>query len=95
MTGTPCMSCGEPRDQPAPKWCLHWTSHADPAPALAIGELEAIADRLRLTMNRLRQERDFGGYTGRPYSPLPWSQLTESERNQWRDHARACVEVMR
>lgn len=58
---------------------------------LAPGELETLADRLRHAIARMRIERipgvDFAGQM------LPWDQLTESERNQWRDHARACVEV--
>jgi hypothetical protein len=59
--------------------------------------LEQLADRLRLVMVRLRLERYaltapvYGDYGG---DPLPWEQLTESEKNQWRDHARACQEVM-
>lgn len=53
-------------------------------------ELEELADRLRLVMVRLRIERNGLAH----HDPLPWEQLTESERNQWRDHARACQEVM-
>ena len=59
-------------------------------------ELERLADRLRLVMVRLRLERY--ALTAPVYGgggdPLPWEQLTESEKNQWRDHARACQEVM-
>lgn len=56
-------------------------------------ELEELADRLRLVMLRLRLER-VAVFVGDAYEPLPWEQLAESERNQWRDHARACQEVM-
>lgn len=56
-----------------------------------LDELENLADELRLVVVRLRIER----YAALgPYEALPWAQLTESERNQWRDHARACQEVM-
>lgn len=59
----------------------------------ALNALDELADRLRLVMARLRVERS-AMPAADGYSPLPWGQLTESEKNQWRDHARACQEVM-
>lgn len=56
-------------------------------------ELDDVADNLRFVMTRLRNERNSFALAV-DYTPLPWEQLTESERNQWRDHARACKEVM-
>lgn len=57
-------------------------------------DLDALADRLRMVMVRLRIERSAVA-DAFSHTPLPWEQLTESERNQWRDHARACQEVMK
>lgn len=57
------------------------------------GDLDALADSLRLATARIRIERWGMGADVR-HVPLPWSQLAESERNQWRDHARAATEVM-
>jgi hypothetical protein len=57
-------------------------------------ELDELADALRIVMVRLRLERFAGGAQRVLHVPLPWAQLTESEKNQWRDHARACKEVM-
>lgn len=57
-----------------------------------MNDLEQFADRLRLVMVRLRIERE--PTLGRHWEPLPWEQLAESERNQWRDTARACLEVV-
>jgi hypothetical protein len=55
--------------------------------------MDDLADQLRLVLVRLRIERaaipaQFD------HAPLPWQQLSEAERNQWRDLARACKEVM-
>lgn len=51
---------------------------------------DELADCLRLVVVRLRVERVALGV----HDPLPWVQLAESEREQWRDIARACREVM-
>lgn len=54
-------------------------------------EEDVVADRLRLVMARLFVER----YGLTPNSdPMPWTQLTESEKNRWRDHARAAQEAL-
>lgn len=55
-------------------------------------DLDRLADNLRRVMTRLRVEREYT--LSEHWSPLPWDQLIESERNQWRDTARACLEVM-
>lgn len=57
-------------------------------------ELETLADKLRIAIVRIRFARNPMLNTEQ-YTPLPWEQLAESERIQWRDHARACMEVMR
>jgi hypothetical protein len=54
-------------------------------------ELDDVADRLRLVTARLFVER-YGLRSGS--DPIPWTQLTESEKNRWRDHARAAQEVL-
>jgi hypothetical protein len=51
---------------------------------------DELADRLRLVVVRLRVER----VPLFDHIPLAWAQLAESEREQWRDIARACREVM-
>jgi hypothetical protein len=51
---------------------------------------DELADRLRLVVVRLRIER----VPLFDHMPLAWGQLAESEREQWRDIARACREVM-
>lgn len=58
-----------------------------------VDDLDCLADKLRRVMTRLYVERE-SSTLSRHWTPLPWEQLMESEKNQWRDHARACTEVM-
>lgn len=55
------------------------------------GSLDELADRLRVEVVALRFER----LTIAPaHELLPWAMLQESEREQWRDIARAATAVM-
>ena len=56
-----------------------------------MNELDELADQLRRVTVRLRFER-MAIAAGADI--LPWQQLQESERSQWRDFAVAAREVM-
>jgi hypothetical protein len=58
---------------------------------MELANLDETADSLRLVVARLFVER-YGLRSDN--DPMPWSQLTESEKNRWRDHARAAREVL-